>query len=254
MNSLGIAGITLGCSIAGLVVGVWARDRLPDHHVRDDSKDAIKNATGMIATLVALVIGLLVSSSKSTFDQASSGMTQAGAKLITLDGLLARYGPEAAEARSVLKNGVAEAIERFRPTTDDSPKMDIATIGAAPGLEAAYDRIRALTPVDDSQRALKATALQLCGDVIQVRWLMIEGAQAGLPTVFLVVLAFWLTVLFAGLGLQAPNNLTAKGALFLCALSMAGAVFLILELSRPMEGTIKISEAPLRKAMAVLGK
>ena len=94
MASLITALITLACLCAGTILGSLIRNRLPDHHLRDDSRDVIKMASGMIATLVALVIGLLVSSSKSTYDQASAGVTQIGAKAILLDRVLARYGPE----------------------------------------------------------------------------------------------------------------------------------------------------------------
>ena len=94
MASLFTALITLACLCTGTILGSLIRSRLPDHHLRDDSRDVIKMASGMIATLVALVIGLLVSSSKSTYDQASAGVTQIGAKAIVLDRVLERYGPE----------------------------------------------------------------------------------------------------------------------------------------------------------------
>jgi hypothetical protein len=76
MASLLTALLTLACLCAGTVLGSLIRSQLPDHHLRDDSKDVVKMASGMIATLVALVIGLLVSSSKSSFDQASSGVSR----------------------------------------------------------------------------------------------------------------------------------------------------------------------------------
>ena len=97
MDSLGIALVTLACSVVGITLGGWLRRRLPDHQLRDDAKDVVKTATGMIATLVALVIGLLVSSSKSSFDGVNAGLTQAGTKFIILDAQLARYGTETAE-------------------------------------------------------------------------------------------------------------------------------------------------------------
>ena len=67
------------------------------------------------------------------------------------------------------------------------------------------------------------------------------------------MLISWLSVLFLGLGLLTPAGLTARAALLVSAVSMAGAVFLILEMSRPMEGSIRASTAPLLKAQAVLG-
>jgi hypothetical protein len=82
---------------------------------------------------------------------------------------------------------------------------------------------------------------------------MIEQAQTPLPTVFLGILIFWLMVLFASLGLLAPRNVTTWCCLFVCAVSMAGAIYVILEMDRPLEGAVQISPAPLRKALAVIG-
>jgi hypothetical protein len=165
MPSLLTAFITLASLCAGWLIGSLVRHRLPDDHLRDDSRDVIKMASGMIATLVALVIGLLVTSSKSTYDQASGGVNQIGAKIILLDRLLARYGPETTAIRASVKEG-----------------------------------------------------------------------------------------LFASLGLLAPRNATTWCCLFVCAVSMAGAIYLILEMNRPLEGAVQISPAPLRKALSVIGK
>ena len=105
--------------------------------------------------------------------------------------------------------------------------------------------MRALAPTDEAHKFLQAQSLQLCGDIIESRWLLIEGAQSGLPAALLVVLISWLSVLFLGLGLLTPAGLAARAALLVAAVSMAGAVFRILEISRPMEGSIRASTAPL---------
>jgi hypothetical protein len=125
---------------------------------------------------------------------------------------------------------------------------------AATGMADVYNKIRKLSPKNDSQRYLHSQALQLSADMMQSRWMLIEQSQNNLPTVFLVVLTFWLTVLFAQFGLLAPRNLTAISALFICAISMSGAIFLILELNHPLEGTIKVSSAPLHKSLSLIGK
>jgi hypothetical protein len=88
----------------------------------------------------------------------------------------------------------------------------------------------------------------------QTRWLMYEQGNVPLPRPLLVVVVFWLTIVFISFGLYAPRNPTVVGVLFLCALSVSGAIFLILELYSPFEGWIKISSAPLRNALAQLGR
>jgi hypothetical protein len=253
VSSLGIAFITLACMLGGMLLGVLLRKFLPEHHTQDDSKDVMKTAAGMIATLVALIIGLLVSSAKSSFDTASASITQGGAKIITLDHLLARYGPEAKSIRELLRRSVAAGVERVWPS-DHARKADLAGVEGATGMEDVYDKIRDLAPQNDAQQYLKSQALQMSADLMQSRWMVLEQSQNALPTAFLVVLVFWLAVLFASLGLLSPRNLTAITALFTCAVSMSGAIFLIMELNRPLEGSIKVSSAPLHKALSIIGK
>jgi hypothetical protein len=253
VSSLGIAAIALACMLGGTFFGSLLRHLLPGHHIRDDSKDVVKTVAGMMATLVALIIGLLVSSAKSSFDQTNASITQGGAKIITLDHILARYGPETRGVRDHLALVVSDGIDRIWPT-DGAHKTDLAGAEEVAGMEDVYDRIRNLAPKNESQQYLKGQAQQMGADLMQSRWMLVEQSQNRLPDMFLGVLIFWLIVLFIGFGLLAPRNLTALTGLFVCALSMAGAIFLILELNRPLEGAIKVSSAPLRKALSFIGK
>jgi len=243
--------IALACMGAGMLLGSFLRRRLPDQHLRDDSKDVVKTATGMIGTLVALVIGLLVSSAKSSFDQANTGITQVGARIILLDHLLARYGPDAAEIRSRLRESVAVGIERIWPNTGGS-SGGLAAVEKARGLEDVQELIRRLTPKDETSRSIQSQAFDIGKGLSESRWLMVEQAQTPTPLVFLVMLTFWLTVLYTGLGMLAPGNATTYFCLSVCAISMAGAILLILEMNRPLEGMIRVSPAPLQKALSVI--
>lgn len=253
MPSLAVAFITLACMLGGLLLGLRLRDVLPEHHTRDDSKDIVKTAAGLMATLVALIVGLLVSSAKTSFDLTNASITQGGAKIITLDHFLSRYGSEAKGVRVHLRLAVASGVKRIWPD-DSTQHVDLKELEATTGMDDVYDEIRGLTPQNDSQQYLKSQALQLSADLMQSRWMVVEQSQTSLPTIFLVVLTFWLTGLFAHFGLLAPRNLTAVLALFVCAISMAGAIFLILELNHPLEGAIKVSSAPLLKALSVIGR
>jgi hypothetical protein len=252
MLSLLSALITLACLCAGIILGSFLRNRLPEQHLQDDSRDVIKMASGMIATLVALVIGLLVSSSKATYDQASEGVTQIGARVILLNRTLERYGPETKEIRQRIRDGIAANVEQLWPTNRMNPSL--AGIERATGMDDVHDMIVQLTPKDEAHRVLRSHAIATCIELAQSRWLIVEQAQTTLPTAFLAMLIFWLTVLFASLGLLAPPNATTWCCLFVCAVSMAGAIYLILELNRPLEGAVQISPAPLRKALSVIGK
>ena len=248
-----IALIILVFMLSGMVLGSYLRMILPDYHTQTDSKDILMTSAGMMATLVALIIGLLVTSAKDTYDVTNSSITQGAAKVITVDYYLSNYGSEAKEVRDLLRLAVASAIERVWPN-ESTQGADLADMEAATGMAEVYSKIRELSPKNDSQKYLQSQALQISADMMQSRWMLIEQSQTNLPRIFLVVLTFWLTVLFVQFGLLAPRNRTALSALFICAISMSGAIFLILELNHPLEGTIKISSAPLHKALSLIGK
>jgi len=184
---------------------------------------------------------------------ATLSITQTGAKIITLDYYLSRYEPEAKEVQELLPQAIASGIERIWPN-ESKHGADLAKMESETEMADVYDKIRELSPKNDSQKYLQTQALQLIDDIMQSRWMVIEQSQTNLPGAFLVVLTFWLTVLFAQFGLLAPRNRTAMSALLICAISMSGAIFLILELNQPLEGTIKVSSAPLHKALLLIGK
>jgi hypothetical protein len=252
-SSLSIALVSMACLSGGILLGGILRAYLPEHHLRDDSKDVVKTAAGLILTLAALVLGLLVSSAKGSFDTMSSGITQAGAKIISLDRVLARYGPEAKEVRDLLRHEVSATIERVWPA-EKTRMRDLNTAEEIHGIEDVHMKIRELSPQNELQRSIQSQALQISSDLQESRWLLIEETQGTFPTALIAILIFWLTFLYISFGLFAPRNATVITALFICALSIAGSIFLIQELNRPVEGFIKVSGAPLHKALDVIGK
>ena len=253
MPALLIAFIIFAFMLGGILLGSTLRVILPDDHTQADSKDILMASAGMMATLIALIMGLLVTSAKGTYDVTTLRITQVGAKIITLDYYLSRYGPEAKEVRELLPQAIASGIERIWPN-ESKHGADLAKMESETEMADVYNKIRELSPKNDSQKYLQTRALQLMDDIMQLRWMVIEQSQTNLPRVFLVVLTFWLTVLFAQFSLLAPRNRTAMSALFICAISMSGAIFLILELNQPLEGAIKISSTPLHKSLLLIGK
>ena len=253
MSAQLISFIIFAFMLSGITVGSCLRLVLPEDHRQADSKDILMTVAGTMGMLIALIIGLLVTSAKGNFDDTTSSITQAGAKTITLDYYLSRYGPEAKEVRELLPQSVVSGIKRIWPN-ESTGGADLAKMEASSEMINVYDKIRELVPKNDTQKYLQTKALEIVANMMQSRWMLIEESQTNLPRVFLVVLTFWLTVLFTQFGLLAPRNKTAISALFICALSMSGAIFLILELNNPLEGTIKVSSAPLHKALAIIGK
>ena len=253
MSSQTIFLISAGCIFGGALLGLLLHGLLPEHHLRDASKDTVKVGAGMIATLSALVLGLLVGSAKNTFDTAEAEMTQGSAKIILLDRLLADYGPETKAAREQLRRTVATQIEDLWPE-EKTGASGLAAFERTGGLEAVQMTLLKVMPTTDAQRQLFAAAQQICGDLRQTRWLLVEQTQSPIPIPFLVVLLFWLTVLHVSFGMLAPRNATVVAVLLICALSVSGAIFMILEMSHPLDGMIKVSSAPMRKALEHLGQ
>jgi hypothetical protein len=237
-----------------MLLGMFLRAVLPEHHLSDESKDIVKLGIGTIATLAAVVLGLLIASAKGTFDTMNSGLVQAGSKVILLDRVMARYGPETREARDLLRRNLASVIERTWPKEGTGLTKAKAPDPQA-SLEALQDKLLQLSPQNDAQRWLQSEAVQLSGDIANVRWLLIEQqGHSSLPMPFFVMLASWLVIIFFSFGLFSPGNATVLAVLLLCALSAAGSLYLILELDRPYGGFIEISSAPLRNALLHLGQ
>jgi hypothetical protein len=115
-------------------------------------------------------------------------------------------------------------------------------------------RLLQLNPKSDLQRSLLAQMQQISSDLWQSRLLLMEQQQEGLPAPLIVLLVFWTTLLFASFGLFAPRNFTVFAVLTVCATAVASAIFLILEMSHPLDGFIKASDAPLLKALELIGR
>ena len=255
MNPIAVGIVVFACTLGGALIGNWLRTTLPENHLNDESRDTVKLGIGLIATMTALVLGLVTASAKSAFDAVDIAVRHTAMDILTLDRLLARYGPEAGEIRGALQHAVASRIDMIWPQSSSRhAHLDPMRSGAASGVEGLADAIRGLTPRDDSQRALQSRAVELAEAQLQARWLIFAGAGPSVPLPFLVVLLFWLTITFASFGLFAPRNATVLAVLFVCALSIGSAVFLILEMDGPFDGLLKVSADPLRYALAHLNQ
>jgi hypothetical protein len=255
MSSFVICLISAASIFAGALLGMGLQRRLPSHHLSKEMQDLVKLSAGTIATLTALVLGLLVSTAKSSFDGIQTGIVQGSAKFILLDRALARYGPESKAAREQLKRVIAASIEMVWPT-EKTGVSALTSFERANGieLELVQDKLRELTPQNDAQRQALAQAQQIANDLSQIRWLSVEEAKNQLPVPLLLILVFWLVLLFVSFGLFAPRNSMALTVLLVGACAISAAIFLVLELNRPLDGLIKVSSAPLRNAMQHLGQ
>jgi hypothetical protein len=248
VNSMTMSWIIFALVFGSALGTMVARNVLPKSHLSADSKDVIRLSIALISTMEALVLSLLIASAKSAFDMRRNHLAELAADIILLDRDLAHYGPETNEARALLRNSVAATVERFWPVTG-TPS---AVVNPAFSVEALYNLVEALSPQSDAQRALRSQALNTARNVDRTRALLFGNLGTSIPIPFLTILVFWLCIIFASFGLFAPRNATVIVVLGICALSVSGAVFLILELDRSIGGLLQVSDAPLRAALAQL--
>jgi hypothetical protein len=252
VTPIAIALVVFACVFTGALLGMGLRERLPADHLSDSAKDVIRLAMGLVATMTALVLGLVIAAAKNSYDGQDDAVRHSAAKILLLDRMLADYGPEADGTRAFLKQLIADRVAAIWPEDGvrrgklDTPEVAFAT-------HTVETSILQLAPQNDGQRWLRSEALRVGGEISEMRWLVLAQARSAIPVPFLVVVVFWLTVLFASFGLFAPRNGTVLGALLVCALSVGAAMFLILELDGPFEGLIRVSGAPMRYALAHLG-
>ena len=251
MSVLALSAIVFASVFGGALVGMLLRATLPEHHLSGESKDVVKLGMGLVATLTALVLGLLTASAKGSFDAQSQELTDLSAHVVLLDRLLAHYGSEAGPSRDLLRGAVANMLETAWSGTSRDPGSGGLRLRHQ---EALFDAIQKLVPKDDTQRSIQGHALRLVIDMGRTRWLMYEQGTASFSPALLVVVVFWLALILASFALYAPTNVTVVASLAVSALAVSGAIFLILEMYSPYSGVIQVSSTPLRVALAHLGQ
>jgi hypothetical protein len=242
--------LVLSCAIfllvlGGIFLGALFRCVLPEHHLSREAQDVVRLGAGLIATIAALVLGLLIASAKGSFDTRSGQIKQLTANIILLDNLLAQYGPEARPVRKLLRGAINPVVDRLW-----HEKVTVAPFTTTTEGENLYMAIQALSPRSEIQRALQLRAVQIANDLAQTRLLLFVEADNLIPTPFLAILVFWLVIIFLSFSLFSDLNATALAFLCVFGLSASGAIYLILELNEPFGGLMRLSDVPLRNALA----
>jgi hypothetical protein len=249
MSDLISASIVFVCCFAGALIGLV----LPARHRDEDSKDTVKLAMGLIATMSALVLGLLIATAKSSYDAQVTSVQQIAVDMIQLDQRLARFGPETREIRTKFRNDALRVTALIWPPQGGQAAA-LDPMNSAREVEAINDDIQNLVPKTDAQHNDQAKALELLSTIRRTRFLAFVATTNPIPVPFLTVLVLWVVALFLGFGLFARFNLTVMVSLLISALSIAAAIFLILELNHPFSGLLRISNTPIRYALSLIGQ
>jgi hypothetical protein len=235
------------------MLGLYLHSLLPERHLSDESVNVIKLTIGLIATMAAIVLGLLISSAKSSFDTANAAVVRDATEIILLDRTLSQYGPETEEIRALLKQFVARGVQKA--TSGD--RNQLASMRSPEELrrgENIQRKLAELAPHSEEQRRLQGRAIQIAGEGLAMRELALLQAAGSTPMPLLITLVLWLCIIFGSFGLFTSPNATVITTFFLGAVSTSIAIFLILEMNTPIGGIIAVSLAPVREALTMLGQ
>ena len=236
--------------VAGVVLGMTLRARIPAPQLGHDTKEVIRLGAGLLATLAAVVISLMIASAKSSYDTQDAHFRQLAAYLVEADQLLAQYGPEATPVRRLMRQNVPAAMDRIWNEKASASQSTAFTVNSL--AEQIYNAIEALSPANDAQRSLKPRIVQASNDIARTRLLLFADGDKPILTPFLLILIVWLTVIFTSFGLFVEPGAVAWTALLVFALSVSSALFLVADLSQPFAGLMQISKEQLRHTLTPL--
>jgi hypothetical protein len=240
--------LALALMLAGAGAGTALRRALPDHHLDENAKDIVRLGAALVATITALVLGLLINSAYGSFEAQRTEVRQIAADVILLDTVLDNYGAPALATRRVLRETTAVLVDQVWHGRE--PADAASPLGS--NAHALYNAIAALPVATPLQSTLKDQGLVTAIRLARTRLALFEQSRARLPEPILYVVVFWLTALFTSFCLFTPLNPTSMVALALVALCGAAALYLILDMQQPFVGLMRVSPSALTHALPPL--
>jgi hypothetical protein len=240
--------LVVSCIFAGGLIGLSLNRVLRPSHLTKETQEVVRLSIGMLSVLASLVLGLLIATAKSSYDTTDSAVRNYAAELALLNETLRDYGGDAAKPRDVLREYTERLRDDIWPPDGAPPHLNDDRAGAL--MEHVREQVRALQPVDDGQKWLRDQALSINENLLRDRWLLIGEQGRNVSPIMLGVLVTWVTLIFLSFGINAPRNAMVATSFLICAVAIGGAIFLILEMDRPLQGVLQISSWPLRNVLA----
>ena len=239
MNSVKTSLLVFSLLFGGALLEKYSSSYLSAEHLR-----GVQLGVGLLTAMFGLLLSLQLSAGKTYFDNQEHDVTLIASRLVLLDSLLAHYGPEAREAREMLRDKVVVVLTRAWP------KEPSATSTWTPTDEiGVFDKIEELSPKDEDQRSKRTLALGMAIDLQQTRWLSEFSIRSSTTLPLMILETVWATIVFVSFGLLAPAGVKAIISLALFASAVSSGFFMIEELNRPFSGVLKVSSAPIREAL-----
>jgi hypothetical protein len=250
MNPALSAVVVFVVVLGAAVLGASLARAVPQDHLSGASWPPVAVGIGFIATMAAIVLGLLVASAKSSYDAKNNELQEAAARIVTLDRTLRQYGPETEHVRAMMRDFLKSRYS-MRWVRAEVARSDHQAPGTY-GYEQVEHSLRALSPANAEQVALQTRALQLVDQIGASRWLLIAQSTENISLPLLITLVSWFAVIAGCTGLFAPRNGTTFAVGALCALAISVTIFLIMSMYHPFGGVLRLSDAPLRTALALV--
>ena len=242
-----MAGTAFALILASTILGAIVRARLPEHHLTGDSKEVIRLATALVATLTALVLALLFAATRASFEHTSASVSRLATDITELDEVLDEYGPDAAAIRKRLRGEMGPLIDSI--WRDDAIAAGRPVVARPAHNSSALYLVRELQPKTPVQASLQARALQIGTDISQTRLGLFAQPPDSVSTPFMIVLVAWLMFIFTTFSMSSKPNPTLGIVLSVCILSASAAVYLLLELGLPFGGLMQVANDSLRGAL-----
>lgn len=246
MNETWIAPAIFGSLSVASVGAMLLSPRMAVRHRDDDTNTVVRLFANIFVVMSSLVFGLMINSAKNTYESIDTSVHSFSTNIILLDRALRTYGLMGKEARDTLHDYVVHALAN--PAAADVRRPD----DGGRALDAVGDAITAIQPADDFHQNLLIDIRQQYHRLVEQRWSIVGNAEGAIPMPLIALLVAWLTLIFASFGYRAPLNAVVTISFLVGASLIATAFYLVLDMDVPFEGTIQISDAPLRRALAEL--
>jgi hypothetical protein len=253
MTSYVVSVLVFVLTLWGLWLGVRLSSLLPEHHLVSDARDSAKIAIGMLATLLALVLGLMITSAKRSFDEREAELVQFSTSVVLLDRALVGFGEESRPARAQVR-AVLDRVVQLTDQRREDRRQDEARYSAdLRAITQLQQTILSMAAGNDAQTWYRTRSMQLSTDIAQNRVLTSERQDSTVPVALLVIVCGWVVVIYVGLGAFTVINKSVSVALGVCALAFACSIFIVLELDTPFSGVVGVSNKSVLRAQAELG-
>ncbi|HWB51232.1 MAG TPA: hypothetical protein VG651_19120 [Stellaceae bacterium] len=249
MDSANVTVAAFAVICAGTALGFIVKNYLREHHADTRTQDAVKVATGVVASMTALVLGLLVASAKSNFDGHAAEVRNLVVNITLLNRSLRGYQPPLTDQREAL----AQFTRDLRDKLWDE-KSTLTNEQVMSRLDQVRDKFRQLDPQSLQDKALKDRLLSLSDTIILLADELLLQEPVSVPIQMIIVVDAWLAITFFAFALFAPFNLVSAIALGIGAAAVALALFMIVEMDSPFQGFVNVSPAPMDLAIAVLSR